>query len=93
MHFIVYVIGPNFQAAIPKRPASEILSPFAAYLPVKPASRLKEALVAQCTVERNFSPGLHFGRCDHGGEHIVELLIEVALDQIDQTAFKRDPAA
>ena len=89
----VEVIEADRQAAVPQRARGEIVVPPAADLPVEPAIRLEKPLVAQRAVEEHLAIGADLGRGDHCGEHIAELLVEIARDQASQGAIEQQSAA
>ena len=63
--------------------------PIASDLPVKPAVRLKEALIAQRTVEEHLAIRPDLGRADHCGQHIAHLIVEIARGEAGHRPVER----
>ncbi len=86
-------VGLQFERAIPQRTRRPGIMPLAADLPVEPAAGFQKALIAQRAVEVDLAESIDFGRGDHRGEDILELLVEIAFHLRGQRALERDPAA
>ena len=80
MHGLVIMIDGRPQPAVPQRTGREWHRTLPRDLPIKAAVWLKEALVAKWPVHADFAIGTNFGRSNHCGQDIFELIVEILFD-------------
>jgi hypothetical protein len=93
MRLGVEVIVLELERTVPQRARGKFVVPFARNLPVEPAVGLLKTLVAEPPAEIDFALGPDFGRGDHRGEHVVELIVKAARGLPGKRAIERDATA